>query len=161
MTKSSTQTFARNLDWVGVWSSKLWSNLRTGQDGNFDSLGMLSRPLHSCTHALLIFTMLSCTKRRGAAFGQFETTICALHHLHETLSFRMFVFIIPPPTITSALAITSSSSLIRIRKRSCKYRNKIKRITATRHPPDRLTSSLVRKQIPLFIVVLCLGWPGL
>lgn len=160
MTKSSTQTFARNLDWVGVWSSKLWSNLRTGQDGNFDSLGMLSRPLHSCTHALLIFTMLS--KRRGAAFGQFETTICALHHLHETLSFRMFVFIIPPPLSTYPLAITSSSSLIRIRKRSCKYRNKIKRKTATRHPDpaDRLTSSLVRKQIPLFIVVF-LGWPGL
>lgn len=160
MTKSSTQTFARNLDWVGVWSSKLWSNLRTGQDGNFDSLGMLSRPLHSCTHALLIFTMLSWTKRRGAAFGQFETTICALHHLHETLSFRMFVFIIPHLSVHPLAITSSSSSLIRIRKRSCKYTNKKRRITATRHPADRLTSSLVRKQIPLFIVVF-LGWPGL
>lgn len=109
MTKSSPreETFTRNL-WM--WSSKFWKP----QDGHSDSLVITIalwcpvqsrpefRPLHSCTPCWY----LQCWCHLKIHFRLFfwlllsKTTICALHHLHETFrwqhSFRMFIFIIPP-----------------------------------------------------------------
>lgn len=87
------------------------------------------------TSTLLIFTV------PRSPFGQFETTICALHHLHEPLVHRMFIFIIPPPS-RGRSTIWKCSSKVHYKK-----------YTATRQPPDRLTSSLVRKNV-LFILVI-------
>lgn len=88
--QSSPETFSRNLNWMR--SRELSTCHRTHRQTALELWfrGNVVQAITSCTHALLIFTVAR------SPFGLFQTTISALHHLHETLSFRMFIFIIPP-----------------------------------------------------------------
>lgn len=88
--QSSPETFSRNLNWMR--SRKLSTCHRTVRQTVLELWfrGNVVQAITSCTHALLIFTVAR------SPFWPFQTAISALHHLHETLSFRMFIFIIPP-----------------------------------------------------------------